>query len=158
MAFRILTETAGMTKRADIRAVTAHAWLLVVACLMAVMGPQAAASDLCGTTILADLKLDRSDLHRPVTINMIYYMRPPPQWPRSCRPGAVWASTFPIERACDRRRNGQELSRVAAGQLHSHRRRRTGSPATKDAIFLVGTNRGHHQKHTPGKTPGWASC
>ena len=47
MAFRSLTETA-----------TARAWLLVVACLMAGMGPRAAASDLCGTTILADLKLD----------------------------------------------------------------------------------------------------
>lgn len=58
MAFRSLTETAGMTKRADIRAVTARACLLVVACLMAGMGPQAAASDLCGTMILADLKLD----------------------------------------------------------------------------------------------------
>jgi len=58
MAFRSLTETVGMTKRADIRAVTARAWLLVVACLMAGMGPQAAASDLCGTTIFADLKLD----------------------------------------------------------------------------------------------------
>lgn len=58
MAFRRLTETAGMMKRANIRAVTARAWLLVVACLMAGMGPPAAASDLCGTTILADLKLD----------------------------------------------------------------------------------------------------
>ena len=58
MAFRRLTVTAGMMKRADIRAVTARAGLLVVACLMAGMGPHAAASDLCGTMILADLKLD----------------------------------------------------------------------------------------------------
>ena len=58
MAFGRLTETAGMMKRANIRAVTAPARLLVVACLMAGVGPQAAASDLCGTTILADLKLD----------------------------------------------------------------------------------------------------
>lgn len=58
MTFRRLAETARMMERGDKRAITARAWLLMVACLVASMGPQAAASDLCGTTILANLTLD----------------------------------------------------------------------------------------------------
>lgn len=58
MTFRRLTETARIMERGDKRAITARAWLLMVACLMAGMGPQAGASDLCGTTILANLTLD----------------------------------------------------------------------------------------------------
>jgi len=58
MTFRRLAETARMMDRGDKRAITARAWLLMVACLVAGMSPEAAASDLCGTTILANLTLD----------------------------------------------------------------------------------------------------
>jgi parallel beta-helix repeat protein len=58
MTFRRLAETARIMERGDKRAIAARAWLLMVACLVAGMSPQAGASDLCGTTILANLTLD----------------------------------------------------------------------------------------------------
>ena len=58
MTYRRLAETAGIMERGDKRAITARAWLLMVTCLVAGIGPQAGASDLCGTTILGSLTLD----------------------------------------------------------------------------------------------------
>jgi parallel beta-helix repeat protein len=58
MTFRWLRETTRRREPGDVRAVTARAWVLVLAGLVTGIVPPATASDLCGTTILANLTLD----------------------------------------------------------------------------------------------------
>ena len=58
MTFRRLRETTRRREPGDVRAVTPRTWVLMLACLTGLV-PPATASDLCGTTIVANLKLDQ---------------------------------------------------------------------------------------------------
>ena len=58
MTFRWLRETTRKKEPGDVRALTARAWVLVLAGLVTGIVAPATASDLCGTTILANLTLD----------------------------------------------------------------------------------------------------
>jgi parallel beta-helix repeat protein len=58
MTFRWPRETFRRKEPGDVRAVTARAWVLVLAGLVTGIVAPATASDLCGTTILANLTLD----------------------------------------------------------------------------------------------------
>ena len=57
MTFRRLRETTRKREPGDERAVTPRTWVLMLACLTGIVAP-ATASDLCGTTIVANLTLD----------------------------------------------------------------------------------------------------
>ena len=57
MTFRRLRETTCRKEHGDVRAVTLRTWALMLACLTGIV-PPATASDLCGTTIVANLTLD----------------------------------------------------------------------------------------------------
>ena len=58
MTFGRLRETTRKREPGDERAVTTRTWVLMLACLTGLVAP-ATASDLCGTTVLANLKLDQ---------------------------------------------------------------------------------------------------
>ena len=58
MTFHRLKETTRRNERGDVHAVTLRTWALMLACLTGIV-PPATASDLCGTTIVANLTLDQ---------------------------------------------------------------------------------------------------
>lgn len=58
MIFRRLTATTRRREPADLGLAPARAWVPLFACLMTVIAPPVMASDLCGTTVLANLTLD----------------------------------------------------------------------------------------------------
>ena len=58
MTFRKLRETTRKREPGDERALTTRTWVLMLACLTGLVAP-ATASDLCGTTVLANLRLDQ---------------------------------------------------------------------------------------------------